>query len=76
MAGDLKVFTAARIEARTQFDNNRNLSSNSNEASKAIEHAESVAQILKENVVQGITEEGQDPDRFSKSTTLVNSRYF
>lgn len=57
------MLLAARTEARSKFEQSRTISSASEDAVKAIEHAEGVAQILRQNIVQGAQEEG--PDRFS-----------
>ncbi|KAI9781249.1 MAG: Mitochondrial zinc maintenance protein 1, mitochondrial [Peltula sp. TS41687] len=51
--GDMRMLEAARREARKQFDQNRNLSSDSEEVTKAIGHAEDTARILKHNLAQG-----------------------
>lgn len=63
--GDTNVFLAARSAARDGFESNRTLSSGSPEAAKQIEHAEAVAKILRENIVQGqaLDEQGE---RYSK----------
>lgn len=50
---------AARAEARNSFQQNASLSLDSPEATAAVAHAEEVAQILKQNVVQG-KKEGDD----------------
>lgn len=47
------MLEAARREARKQFDRNRNFSPDSEEAAKAIAHAEDAARILKHNIAQG-----------------------
>ncbi|KXL43321.1 hypothetical protein M433DRAFT_25740 [Acidomyces richmondensis BFW] len=51
--GDDEVLTSSRILARESFAKGSSLVVGSTAASKAIEHAEGVAQILRENVVQG-----------------------
>ena len=51
--GDLELLTAARIQARTGFNGMRALVANSDEAQKGIKHAQDVAAILRENIVQG-----------------------
>lgn len=58
--GDVNTLMAARYEARKNFDQNRLLYSGSKEASAKIKHAEEVAKLLRENVVQGraVDEEG------------------
>ncbi|MCJ1305431.1 Mitochondrial zinc maintenance protein 1, mitochondrial [Hypocenomyce scalaris] len=59
--GDVRLLTAARHEARKDFDTNRSLSSSNPEAAAGIAHAEDVARILRQNVVQGekVSEEGE-----------------
>lgn len=52
--GDMRMLTAARQEARKRFDDNRHLSSDSEEATTGIAQAEDAARILKHNVVQGL----------------------
>jgi len=54
------VLTAARRAARDQFEEKRSLSLESKEASDSIQHAEDVARILRENVVQGKAVEGKE----------------
>ncbi|KAF4306325.1 Mitochondrial zinc maintenance protein 1, mitochondrial [Botryosphaeria dothidea] len=51
--GDLAILSAARAKARDDFDASRNLQPNSEDAQKQVAHANEVAKILKENVVQG-----------------------
>lgn len=58
-AGDTPLLHAARTEARNSFQANAALSVDSPEATAAIVHAKEVAQILRENVVQG-KKEGED----------------
>ncbi len=48
------------MQAREGFDKNRGLDFSSNEATKAVEHAEGVAQVLRHNVVQGKQQEDKD----------------
>ncbi|KAL2355393.1 mitochondrial zinc maintenance protein 1, mitochondrial [Cryomyces antarcticus] len=56
--GDLHRLTAARASARDSFEQGRGLSES--EISKSINHAEEVAKILRENVVQGhVNAEGE-----------------
>lgn len=64
-AGDARTFVAARAEARSQFEKNKHLSADSREAEEAVNHAEGVAQILKANVVQGISHGGADEEHYS-----------
>jgi len=49
-AGDSRILSAARIEARSKFDSNRSLSPDS---PGKISEAEEVAIILRRNIVQG-----------------------
>ncbi|KAF1978540.1 mitochondrial zinc maintenance protein 1, mitochondrial [Bimuria novae-zelandiae CBS 107.79] len=51
--GDMRMLSAARLEARKNFENNRGLASGSEEYTKQITHAQEVAKFLRENVVQG-----------------------
>ncbi|KAF9740333.1 Mitochondrial zinc maintenance protein 1, mitochondrial [Paraphaeosphaeria minitans] len=51
--GDTRILSAARLEVRKNFENNRSLATGSEEYSKQITHAEEVAKFLRENVVQG-----------------------
>ena len=51
--GDLRVLSAARVEARSKFDQNRFLSPSSTEAEQKVREAKEVARILRQNVVQG-----------------------
>lgn len=53
------MLPAARSQARESFIKNRKLESGSNEATQAIQHAQGVAQILRENVVQGENRGGE-----------------
>ena len=52
-AGDLRMLSAARIEARSKFDQNRFLFPSSTEAEQKVLEAKEVARILRQNVVQG-----------------------
>lgn len=47
------MLSAARLEVRKNFENNRGLATGSEEYTKQITHAEEVAKFLRENVVQG-----------------------
>ncbi|KIX00998.1 uncharacterized protein Z518_10064 [Rhinocladiella mackenziei CBS 650.93] len=58
--GDYHLLHAARVQARTGFDNMSSLDPSSDEALKGIEHAEGVASILRHNIVQGKQVEGSD----------------
>ncbi|KAF2280219.1 mitochondrial zinc maintenance protein 1, mitochondrial [Westerdykella ornata] len=59
--GDMKVLTAARLQARQNFEANRGIPAGSEEMAKQIAHAEEVAKFLRENVVQGqaVDEKGE-----------------
>jgi len=57
--GDLPLLTAARAEARNNFRKNASLRPEDPAVAPAIAHAEEVAKILKENIVQG-KHEGDD----------------
>ncbi|KAK5107800.1 hypothetical protein LTR62_000668 [Meristemomyces frigidus] len=72
--GDAVVYPAAIQQAREAFNKNRRLESGSVEASSAIEHAQGVAQILRENVVQGAST-GNDKYklRFTKYTQRMDN---
>ena len=52
------MLSAARLEARSDFDNNRSLPIESKDAQQKIKLAEDVARILRQNVVQGREVEG------------------
>ncbi|KAF2761243.1 putative mitochondrial zinc maintenance protein 1, mitochondrial [Pseudovirgaria hyperparasitica] len=54
---DTTMLSAARNQARTAFESNRHLSPGTPEFAEQVEHAEGVAQILRQNVVQGKQEE-------------------
>jgi complex III assembly factor LYRM7 len=62
--GDIKTLTAARRAARDGFEKGRHLPLGSEEVSKQIHHAQDVAKILRENVLQGATTDGDH--KFSK----------
>ncbi|KAH7045919.1 hypothetical protein B0J12DRAFT_741902 [Macrophomina phaseolina] len=51
--GDLAIMNAARAKARDDFDASRALEPNGVDAQKQVAHANEVAKILRENVVQG-----------------------
>lgn len=52
-AGDLPLLSAARVEARSKFDQNRLLSPSGTETEQKVLEAKEVARILRQNVVQG-----------------------
>lgn len=56
--GDVVMLTAARRAARDGFENQRNLTLDSKEANDAIGYGNAVAQVLRENVVQGKAVDG------------------
>lgn len=58
--GDSFRLIAARSAAREGFESGRELLSSDEEVVKQIQHAEGVAQVLRENLVQGkaVDEEG------------------
>ncbi|KAI4834013.1 hypothetical protein E4T44_09095 [Aureobasidium sp. EXF-8845] len=64
--GDDSTLQTSRKFARDSFDKNRRFKAGSIEAEKAVEHAQGVAQILRENVVQGST------DKEESSTYKLN----
>lgn len=51
--GDTRMLLASRAEARRRFDADRNLDPQSAECTKALQEAEGVSAILRQNVVQG-----------------------
>ncbi|KAF5245900.1 hypothetical protein FANTH_7135 [Fusarium anthophilum] len=58
-AGDAPILTAAQLQIRNEF--RQKASVDAADASAAIKHAEDVAKVLRQNVVQGQrTEEGKD----------------
>ena len=63
------MLSRSRMFARDGFNLNRGLEPGSVEAEKGVEHALGVAQILRENVVQGQANE-KDPQAFSKSLSF------
>ncbi|KAK3679440.1 Mitochondrial zinc maintenance protein 1, mitochondrial [Recurvomyces mirabilis] len=72
--GDRVVYPAAIQQAREGFIQNRKLESGSIEATQAIEHAQGVAQILRENVVQGAsTGDDKYKLRFTKYTQRMDN---
>ncbi|MCJ1289494.1 Mitochondrial zinc maintenance protein 1, mitochondrial [Xylographa carneopallida] len=61
-SGDARLLLSARHQARSSFALNSALSASSAEATAQITHAEDVATILRQNVVQGQKVEGGGPD--------------
>lgn len=69
-AGDLPLLHAARAEARNNFRKNASLEPNDPAVAEAVKHAEAVALILKQNIVQGKKIEGEsNEDRYSMLAT-------
>ena len=58
--GDTLILVSARHQARSSFAKNRSLLPSSPEASTQIAHAEDVAKILRQNVVQGQKVKGEE----------------
>ncbi|KAI8722608.1 Mitochondrial zinc maintenance protein 1, mitochondrial [Fusarium sp. LHS14.1] len=57
--GDTQILSAAQVQIRNEFRQKASIDSTG--VSAAIQHAEEVAKVLRENVVQGKkTEEGKD----------------
>lgn len=56
------MLVASRTEARNRFEANKGLDPQSKEYAQAMEEAQDVAMVLRQNVVQGASEEG---DKFS-----------
>jgi complex III assembly factor LYRM7 len=54
----MPTLTAARAQARRDFDSNRNLRVGSEELQKSLVFADEVAKFLRENVVQGQSKDG------------------
>ncbi|CAG8981472.1 hypothetical protein HYALB_00003043 [Hymenoscyphus albidus] len=71
--GDLPILQAARLEARTAFEQKASLQPNDPAVGPAIAHAEEVAKILTENIVQGKNIGG---DKYSKFSCLSFSFSF
>ena len=64
--GDMRILTAARVEARSRFDSNRELTPEDPVADQKIAEAMEVARILRQNIVQGEPAVGEK-DRYGKS---------
>jgi complex III assembly factor LYRM7 len=59
LTGDAPILSAAQLQIRNEF--RQKASINASDAPAAIKHAEDVAKVLRQNVVQGQrTEEGKD----------------
>ncbi|MCJ1243183.1 Mitochondrial zinc maintenance protein 1, mitochondrial [Trapelia coarctata] len=63
--GDHRLLISARNQARSSFALYTSLLPSSPEAAAQIAHAEDVARILRENVVQGLRADGEG-DKYSK----------
>lgn len=63
--GDERVFSAARQQVRVGFREKAGLSPSDPAVTPAIQHAESVAEFLKTNVVQGKREGEGDEETYS-----------
>jgi len=59
------MLVASRAEARKRFNENRNLDPRSQECTKALDEAEGVSMILRQNIVQGAG--AKEGDSFSES---------
>jgi complex III assembly factor LYRM7 len=70
----MNTLSAARAEARRNFDTNRGLSAGSDETGKQIAHAEDVAKFLRENVVQG--QAGDTENKYSEAVHLKQTLHF
>ncbi|KAL8964370.1 MAG: hypothetical protein Q9183_004498, partial [Haloplaca sp. 2 TL-2023] len=56
---DTRVLTSALFTARSDFESARSLAPGSAEAEAKVAHAEEVARILRNNVVQGSQGQGE-----------------
>ena len=70
VAGDARILSAARVEARSQFNKNRSLPADSDGAQQKVIEAQEVARILRQNVVQGqqVTGSGKEGQRYRAFT--------
>ena len=66
------MLLAARHQARTSFAAGRSLLPDSSEASERITHAEDVAKILRQNVVQGRKVESEE-DQYREHSVVDTS---
>ena len=64
----------ARLKAREAFEQAQGLVEGSEETSKSIQHAEDVARILRENVVQG--EADARNDQYSMWRFMLEARVY
>ena len=67
------MLMGARAQARQAFEQARSLPAGSDEIKQGIQHAEDVARILKENVVQG--EAANTTDKYSMACLLNTTCY-
>lgn len=69
-AGDAPIFSAAKIEARSKFNDSRSLPAGSDETQQKIIEAQEVARILRQNVVQGhqVAGAGDEEQRYRAIT--------
>lgn len=65
LPGDTRILSAARLEARSKFDSNRNLAPQDSVAEQKIAEAIEVARILRQNIVQGKPAVGEK-DRYGE----------
>lgn len=56
--GDLRMYTAAKVEVRNRFDSSRNLDPGHPETQDRLKEALEVARILRQNVIQGEAKDG------------------
>lgn len=68
------MLSAARMEVRKNFENNRTLAAGSDELTQQVAFAEEVAKFLKENVVQGHLKDGEGNYSMSSSAGANASR--
>ena len=64
LPGDYRLLISAGRQARTAFSQNSSLLPSSPEASAQIAHAEDVAKILRQNVVQGRKVDGETGEKY------------
>jgi complex III assembly factor LYRM7 len=66
LKGDAQVLHAARFQARDAFRKNATMEQGDPALGPAIAHAEEVAKILRENVVQGKRVDKEGEERYSE----------
>lgn len=71
--GDFPLLHAARSQARAGFQSLSSLDPSSEEAVKAIAHAEGVVDVLRHNVVQGKQTEGSDVLSMHLSQKIIHA---